>query len=160
MYRWQFLKSCDCYKEENNCKYFIFVVYVTGSAVETMQCVKSVQVRSFFWSVFSPNAGKYGQDKTLYLDTFQVVMATIFSESISQGLQCNTGLKWANLELKNRGHSKKWKTSKNHPVISLWKKRWLYSVIFTRFHLNLCMTQSRGVFRTTSKTYCGAYLLK
>ena len=36
-------------------------------------CVKSVQIRSFFWSVFIPNAGKYGPEKTPYLDTFHVV---------------------------------------------------------------------------------------
>ena len=36
-------------------------------------CVKSVQIRSFFWSVFSPNAGKYGPEKTPYLDTFHTV---------------------------------------------------------------------------------------
>ena len=61
--------------------------------------------RSFFWSVFSPNAGKYGQDKTPYLDTFHVVMVTIFSESILYWPSANTI--WANLELNNRGHSKK-----------------------------------------------------
>ena len=32
--------------------------------------VKSVQIRRFFWSVFSPNARKYGPEKTPYLDTF------------------------------------------------------------------------------------------
>ena len=46
--------------------------------------VKSVQMRSFFWSVsfciqteygdlFSPNTGKYGPKKALYLDTFYAV---------------------------------------------------------------------------------------
>ena len=34
-------------------------------------CVKSVQIRSI--PVFSPNAGKYGPEKTPYLDTFQAV---------------------------------------------------------------------------------------
>ena len=49
-------------------------------------CVKSVQIRSFFWSVFSrirteygetvcsPNVGKYGPEKAPYLDTFQAVL--------------------------------------------------------------------------------------
>ena len=36
-------------------------------------CVKSVQVRSFFWSVFSPNTKKYGPEITLYLNTFHAV---------------------------------------------------------------------------------------
>ena len=55
-------------------------------------CVGSVQMRSFFWSVFSrirtdrksdteylsvfsSNAGKYGPGKTPYLDTFHAVLA-------------------------------------------------------------------------------------
>ena len=52
-------------------------------------CVKSVEIRSFFWSVFCciwteyweirslsvfrPNSGKYGPEKTPYLDTFHAV---------------------------------------------------------------------------------------
>ena len=36
-------------------------------------CLKSVQMRSVFWSVFSLNAGKYGPGKTPYLDTFHPV---------------------------------------------------------------------------------------
>ena len=39
--------------------------------------VKSVQIRSFFWSVFSPNAGKNGPEKTAYLDTFHAVPGMI-----------------------------------------------------------------------------------
>ena len=35
--------------------------------------VKSVQIQSFSWSVFSPNAGKYRPEKTPYLDTFHAV---------------------------------------------------------------------------------------
>ena len=44
--------------------------------------VKSVQIRSFFWSVYSCirteygdllNTGKYGPEKTPYLDTFHAV---------------------------------------------------------------------------------------
>ena len=36
-------------------------------------CVKSPQIRIFFWSVSSPNAGKYGPENTPYLDTFHAV---------------------------------------------------------------------------------------
>ena len=36
--------------------------------------VKNVQIQNFFWSVFSPNAGKYGPEKTPYLDTFHGVI--------------------------------------------------------------------------------------
>ena len=35
--------------------------------------MKSVEIRSFFWPVFSPNAGKYGPKETPYLDTFDAV---------------------------------------------------------------------------------------
>ena len=43
-------------------------------------CVKSVQIRSFsgrHFPVFSPNAGKYGPEKTLYFDTFHIVTIPI-----------------------------------------------------------------------------------
>ena len=60
--------------------------------------MKSAQIQSFFWSVFSriwteygeilrrdteylsvfsPNAGKYGPEKTLYLDTFHTVVSLL-----------------------------------------------------------------------------------
>ena len=61
-------------------------VNLTYSCSGKTRCVKSVQIRSFFWSVFSriwtdtpylsvfsPNTGKYGPEKTPYLDTFHVV---------------------------------------------------------------------------------------
>ena len=31
----------------------------------------------FFWSVFSPNAGKYGPEKTPYLDSFHTVISSL-----------------------------------------------------------------------------------
>ena len=36
-------------------------------------CVKIVQIRSFFWSVFIPNTGKFGPEKTPHLDNFHAV---------------------------------------------------------------------------------------
>ena len=53
-----------------------------------LYCVKSVQIRRFFWSVFhsdwiqrdtylsvfSPNTVEYGPEETLYLDNFHVVL--------------------------------------------------------------------------------------
>ena len=36
-------------------------------------CVKSVQIGSFFWSVFSCIRPEYGPEKTPYLDTFHAV---------------------------------------------------------------------------------------
>ena len=69
-------------------------------------CVKSIQIRSFLWSalsliqteygeiwenlsIFCRNAGKYGPEKTPYLDTFQVFPQIIlprFSESFFKKL--------------------------------------------------------------------------
>ena len=55
-----------------------------------LHSVKKVQIRSFFWSVFSrirteygeillsvfsPNAGKYGPEKIWYLDTFHAALS-------------------------------------------------------------------------------------
>ena len=44
-----------------------------------LHCVKSVQIRSFFCSVFSrisyPNTGKYGLQKTPCLDTFHTILS-------------------------------------------------------------------------------------
>ena len=42
----------------------------------TSHCAKNVQIRSFFgpyFPVFGLNMGKYGPDKTPYLDTFHAV---------------------------------------------------------------------------------------
>ena len=39
--------------------------------IQSLYCVKSVQIRSFF----CPNAGKYGLEKTPYLDAFHAVLA-------------------------------------------------------------------------------------
>ena len=36
-------------------------------------CVKIVRIRSFFWSVFSLNAGKSGPERTPPLDTFHAM---------------------------------------------------------------------------------------
>ena len=54
---------------------------------KTLHCLKSVQIRSFFWSVFSRirrdteylsafslNMEKYGPEVTLYLDNFHTVL--------------------------------------------------------------------------------------
>ena len=52
-------------------------------------CVKSVQIRSFFWSVFSciqteyGDTGKYGPEKTPYLDTFYAMFISIKLEEIT-----------------------------------------------------------------------------
>ena len=43
------------------------------SSYGTTHCVKSVQIWSYFWSVFNLNTGKYGPEITSYLDTFHAV---------------------------------------------------------------------------------------
>ena len=45
-------------------------------------CVKSDQMKSFLWSVFSPSTGKYGSENTLYLDTFHAVTALTVMRSV------------------------------------------------------------------------------
>ena len=40
-------------------------------------CVKSVQIRSNFWSVFSHIRTEYGPEITPYLDTFHAVSITL-----------------------------------------------------------------------------------
>ena len=54
--------------------------FLCASNNQNTHCVKCVQIRSFpgpcftkYLSVFSANAGKYGPEKTPYLDTFQAV---------------------------------------------------------------------------------------
>ena len=53
------------------------MVYISRN-VNRYHCVKSVQIRSFsgpYFPVFSSNTGKYGPEKTSYLDTFHAVYA-------------------------------------------------------------------------------------
>ena len=45
-----------------------------STLLNDIHCVKSVQIRRFFWSVFSPNTGKYKPEKTTYFDTFHAVI--------------------------------------------------------------------------------------
>ena len=65
----------------------IIIIYLINAFYH---CVKSVQIRSFFWSVFSPNAGKYGPEKTPYLDTFHAVNVS-FTSAKSYYLACLKG---------------------------------------------------------------------
>ena len=58
------------------------MMYVSKN-VRVIHCVKSVQIQSFFWSVFSPNTGKYGPEKTPYLDTFHAVIHSANFDSLT-----------------------------------------------------------------------------
>ena len=44
----------------------IYVIVLSRKVTQNHDCVKSVQVHSFFWSVFSPKARKYETEKTPY----------------------------------------------------------------------------------------------
>ena len=58
-------------------------------------CVKRFQIRSYFWSVFSPNTEKYGPEITLYLDTFPTVSSEFraihcrFYKNSNQEIRCS-----------------------------------------------------------------------
>ena len=92
-----------------------------------IHCLKSVQIRSFFWSVlsriqieyvylsvFSLNAGKNGPEKTAYLDTFHVVI--VYKRSHGSWHQIVAAL------LENLQHQKFWKylECKKHYRIQLY----------------------------------------
>ena len=67
LYRHQccYIYPADTKTSQRRCKNILFLV--------SKHYVKSVRIRIFFWSVFSPNTGKYGPDKSPYLDTFYTV---------------------------------------------------------------------------------------
>ena len=48
-------------------------IYYNWVNIILQHCVKSVQIRSYFWSVFNLNTGKSGPEITPYLDTFHAV---------------------------------------------------------------------------------------
>ena len=52
----------------------------------TLHCVKSVQIRIFFWSVFSGIRTEYEPEKTPYLDTFRRVLAVQIHNNFGQTL--------------------------------------------------------------------------
>ena len=64
--------SLSLYLSGNNFCWEVVIVF-------EQDCVKSFQIRSVFWFVFSPNAGKYGPEETLYLDTFHAVQLLIIN---------------------------------------------------------------------------------
>ena len=46
---------------------------ITQAVLSDLSLRESVQIRSYFWSVFIPNSGKYRPEITPYLDTFHAV---------------------------------------------------------------------------------------
>ena len=46
--------------------------------IKNFHCVKSVQIRSYFWSLFSPNTGKYRPEiSSKYFDTFDTLLTQL-----------------------------------------------------------------------------------
>ena len=94
-----YIKLWTCIDNNNNI--FNDVLNISKVSSNYSHCVKSVQIRSFFWSSFSlihikygvlqnkspyisPITGKYRPEKTPNTDTFQVVNMTL-SKSVSIG---------------------------------------------------------------------------
>ena len=91
-------------KMKANCSHFetIFIhdLYEKVAILEHFHCMKSVQIRCFFlvrifsqsdwiqrdmyFSVFSPNARKYGPEITTYFDTFYAVFRVAFPTTQKQ----------------------------------------------------------------------------
>ena len=88
--KWKTLFFVQC-NSKSPTKITPTITVTKHSNIKYIQCVKSIQIRVFFlvsifphsqWirrdipylSVFNPNAGKYGPEKTPYLDTFRTVI--------------------------------------------------------------------------------------
>ena len=62
----------------------------------TLHGNESVEKRSFSWSVFSPNRGKYGPEKTLYLDTFYaVILLKVYDSFLFSQSRKTFGIIWS-----------------------------------------------------------------
>ena len=81
MYFW-YHRSRDTGKiNEKGMKYLVKTcknkIYLSNKVhfrkTDDFHCVQSVQIRKFFWFVLNPNTGKYGPEKTPYLDKFHAV---------------------------------------------------------------------------------------
>ena len=59
--------------------FFSLIFMIFSFYVISLHCVKSIQIRVFsgpYFSVLSPNTGKYKPEKTPYWDTFHAVYLT------------------------------------------------------------------------------------
>ena len=91
-------------------------------------CVKSVQTRSLFWSVFpvfSLTMRKYGSEKTTYLDTFHAVHFHAFSNTRSL-YQINIYL----FRSKKRNTRKSCEICSKLTIKTLERRQWRRSGIF------------------------------
>ena len=80
MYSYSLLINCKFYLDSPG--WLILEVYSESSLcekyIQNPQCVKSVQIWSYFWSVFSRIRTKYGPEITPYLDTFRALPVNRF----------------------------------------------------------------------------------
>ena len=49
---------------------------IVDCATNNFHCMKSVQIRSYFWSLFSSIRTEYGPEISPYLDTFHAMLIT------------------------------------------------------------------------------------
>ena len=109
MKREEFERILDRKTKKENVKYNLekSVMFLkdpeTLDKYEYLNRVRSVQIRSNFWSVFSriwteyvfsPNTGKYGPEITPYLDTFHAVLIYQDTFSSDQDNLIKQNLKW------------------------------------------------------------------
>ena len=109
MKREEFERILDRKTKKENVKYNLekSVMFLkdpeTLDKYEYLNRVRSVQIRSNFWSVFSriwteyvftPNAGKYGPEITQYLDAFHAVLIYQDTFSSDQDNLIKQNLKW------------------------------------------------------------------
>ena len=109
MKREEFERILDRKTKKENVKYNLekSVMFLkdpeTLDKYEYLNRVRSVQIRSNFWSVFSriwteyelsPNMGKYGPEITPYLDTFHAVLIYQDTFSSDQDNLIKQNLKW------------------------------------------------------------------
>ena len=109
MKREEFERILDRKTKKENVKYNLekSVMFLkdpeTLDKYEYLNRVRSVQIRTNFWSVFSriwteyvfsPNMGKYGPEITPYLDTFHAVLIYQDTFSSDQDNLIKQNLKW------------------------------------------------------------------
>ena len=98
-------------KQPSNLHSTLFMISFFSCCLDSSHCVKSVQIRSFFWTVFSrirteygdlrfnSNTGKYGPEKSPYLDTFHAV-----STKLMKLLNSDRKMRWSTTSKRNRLH--------------------------------------------------------
>ena len=104
IYIWVYIQVSGCWLESLYFGKFLplkfFKIYWSEDFTNPLlllnsHCVKSVQIRSNFSSVFSPNSGKYGPEITPYMDTFHAVSLEQKNSTFTfQALIWNEGLRY------------------------------------------------------------------